>query len=328
MRIMLSGGGTAGSVTPLLAVAEQLKQHELFFVGTPHGIERQLISDMTYLTLPAGKWRRYFSLRNVIDPFVIIMAFYRAWYLMLKYRPNVVVSAGGFVSVPLVWAAWWCNIPVVVHHQDIRMSLATRLMKPFASLLTKASDIGNPVRSLTVTTNSLQIDSSVPTVLIMGGGTGAEAINDLVTPELCKRYNVIHITGPDKTSAFSKQLQRSPRFYGFELLVREFPEALHKADVVVCRAGFGTISELASLGKASIIIPIPHSHQEDNAQFIEQHKAALVLSQSNLTPQNLIETIQQALVQRVQLEKNMKQLLPSSGTHTLCQHIVQIASAR
>lgn len=324
MRIMFSGGGTAGSVTPLLALAERFTDHELFFVGTRQGVERQLVTHLTYLTLPAGKWRRYFSLHNFIDLFAIIIAFYKAWYLLLKYRPAVVVSAGGFVSVPLVWAAWWCNIPTVVHHQDIRMSLATRLMKPFASVLTKATDIGNPVRSLTVTTHQLQLDQSVPTVLIMGGGTGAKAINDLVTEELCESFNVIHIIGKDK---MDHPITHS-RYQGYPLLIEEFPEALHKADVVVCRAGFGTISELASLGKASIIIPIPQSHQEDNAQWVERHHAAIVLNQSDLTAQKLIATLQQALVQRVQLESNMKQLLPSTGTHTLCQHILQLTSAR
>src|SRR3990167_11438169 len=200
MRIMFSGGGTAGSVTPFLSLAEQLKNHELWFVGTHTGVERQLVTGMTYLTLPAGKWRRYFSLRNVIDPLIIIGAFYKAWYLLLKHHPDVVVSAGGFVSVPMVWAAWWCNIPVLVHHQDMCMSLATRLMKPFTSVLTKATEVGNPVRALTVKTNTFTLNPTIPTILIMCGGTCAQAINDLVSLELCQHYNVIHSTGTGKIS--------------------------------------------------------------------------------------------------------------------------------
>lgn len=324
MRIMFSGGGTAGSVTPLLAIAEQLKQHDLYFVGTNHGVEQQLVIGMTYIPLLSGKLRRYFSWRNFVDHFIVIAAFFQSWFYLLKYRPAVVVSAGGFVSVPLVWAAWWCNIPTVVHHQDIRMSLATRLMKPFATTVTYATEIGNPVRSLSVTTNAIQLDPSVPTVLIMGGGTGAQAINSLVTPELCQLYNVIHSTGQDKMD----HVIQHPHYHSFTLLTEGFAEALHKADIVVCRAGFGTISELVALGKASIIIPIPQSHQVDNARWLEQHHAAIVLSQLNLTPQNLIRNVQQALVQKVELEKNIRRLFPSTATTTLCQHILQFASAR
>ncbi len=321
---MFSGGGTAGSVTPLLALAEQLKSHELWFVGTKTGVERQLVTGMTYLTLPAGKWRRYFSLHNLVDPFIILWAFFQAWFYLLKYSPAVVVSAGGFVSVPLIWAAWWCNIPTVVHHQDRRLSLATRLMKPFASVLTKASDIGNPTRLLKSITDTIQLDSAVPTVLIMGGGTGAQAINDLVSTKLCDDYNVIHVTGAGKM----KQSIKHHRYHQFEILTEGFAEAIHKADVVVCRAGFGTISELAALGKAAIIIPIPQSHQEDNAKWLAQHHAAVVLSQANLTPQKLTEAIQETMRKKIQLEESIKQLLPVNATETLCQHIRQFASAR
>ncbi|EKD79496.1 MAG: hypothetical protein ACD_41C00054G0003 [uncultured bacterium] len=323
MRIMFSGGGTAGSVTPLLALAEQLKNHELWFVGTHTGVERQLVTGMTYLTLPAGKWRRYFSLRNVIDPLIIIGAFYKAWYLLLKHHPDVVVSAGGFVSVPLVWAAWWCNIPVLVHHQDMCMSLATRLMKPFTSVLTKATEVGNPVRALTVKTNTFTLNPTIPTILIMGGGTGAQAINDLVSLELCQHYNVIHSTG---TGKISKKIDHS-HYQSFTLLTDTFAEALSKADLVVCRAGFGTISELAALGKAAIVIPIPQSHQEDNAKWLEDHQAAVVASQSELTQEKLIQLIKTTLSKRSQLESSIKQLLPSNATSTLCQIIERLGNS-
>lgn len=331
---MFSGGGTAGSVTPLLAIAEQLTNHDLYFVGTKTGVERSLVKRMTYLVLPAGKFRRYASLRNLVDPFVIIYACFKAWYLLLKVMPDVVVSAGGFVSVPLVWAAWWCNIPVVVHHQDIRLSLATRLMKPFASVLTEATKIGNPVRDLTVTTNDFKLDSTVPTVLIMGGGTGAQAINNLVSPALTEFANVIHVTGPGKSSkhsASSSSLQRPQRFNVTELLTDSFPEALHKADLVVSRAGFGTITELAALGKASVIIPMPRSHQEDNAKWLEDHQAAEMLLQDTLTPDSFAAEIKKLLQDKTklsQLRSNIQTVLPPDATKTLCQIIPQWANVQ
>lgn len=323
MRIMFSGGGTAGSVTPLLALAEQLTGQQLSFVGTTTGVERQLVKDITYFTLPAGKLRRYWSWRNVVDPFIIVYAFFKAWALLLKQLPDVVVSAGGFVSVPLVWAAWWCNIPVLVHHQDRRMSLATRLMKPFATVVTHATEIGNPVRSLAVTTNVITVDPTVPTILIMGGGTGATAINALVSTQLCEQYNVIHITGTNKMAHTITQA----RYHPYELLTDAMSEALQKADVVVCRAGFGTISELAALGKASVIIPIPRSHQEANAQWLEQQAVAIVVTQTALTPEKLMDVIQTAFEQRHQLQAKIKHVLPENATHTLCQIITSLATS-
>lgn len=324
---MFSGGGTAGSVTPLLALAEQLQQHQLYFVGTRQGVERQLVTGMTYIPLLAGKLRRYFSWRNLVDPFIILLAWFQAWYYLLKYAPDVVVSAGGFVSVPLVWAAWWCNIPTVVHHQDVRLSLATRLMKPFASTVTYAKEIGNPVRTLTVTTDDFKLDPTVSTVLIMGGGTGAQAINDLVSPALCEFANVLHITGPGKPSAFSSALTRLQRYHGVELLKENFAEALHKADLVVCRAGFGTITELAALVKASIIIPIPQSHQEANAELLAQQQAAVVLQQDQLTPAKLVDVIKDTLKVTTSLQANIKQIFPANATITLCQIIERLGNS-
>lgn len=326
-RIMFSGGGTAGSVTPLLAVATELKNAELYFVGTKHGVERKLVTQMHYLALPAGKWRRYFSLWNLLDLFVIAYAFFKAWYILMRYAPNVVVSAGGFVSVPLVWAAWWCNIPVVVHHQDIRMSLATRLMKPFASVITNAREIGNPVRDLRVTTNQLELDATVPTVLIMGGGTGAQAINDLVTSALTDFANIIHLTGPAKSAAAASILEQSKRYHGFELLTDGFAEAIHKADLIVCRAGFSTITELSALGKAAITVPMPRSHQEDNAKWLEDQQAAKMLLQDTLTPQSFANEIEYLLKDQARLaalRSNMGKLLPHDTAKQLAQAILRL----
>ncbi len=324
MRILFSGGGTAGSVTPLLAIAEHLSAHELYFVGTKAGVERALVKEMTYLSLPAGKWRRYFSLRNLLDLLVIGYAFFKAWYLLLKVMPTVVVSAGGFVSVPLVWAAWWCNIPVVVHHQDIRMSLATRLMKPFASVMTDARKIGNPVRDLTVTTDEFKLDPTVPTVLITGGGTGAQGMNNLVSAQLTQFANVIHVTGKGKVSALASTTQR---YHCFELLTDAFPEALVKADLVVSRAGFGTITELAALGKAAIVIPLPRSHQEDNAQWLEEQHAAEMLLQDILTPETFAQEIQTLLQNKTKLDQlraNIGKLLPKDAAQQLAHTILTI----
>lgn len=309
MKIFLTGGGTAGSVTPLLAVAEQLRQHELWFVGTKHGVERSLVPNyVRYLSVPAGKLRRYFDWRNLVDPVVVVVAFFYSLWLIVRYAPEVIVSAGSFVSVPVVWAAWWCNVPVVIHQQDLQVGLATRLMRLAAHQVTMAfpeiplrdaAHIGNPVRSLTPTTQQFKLDTTVPTVLIFGGGTGAAAINRLVTPELCAQANVIHLTGKGKAG-----LTPAPaRYHQFELLTEAMPEALHVADVVVCRAGLGTLSELAVLKKPTIVIPIPQSHQEHNAKYFADHKAVVSLNQLQLTPTLFTQTILRLLADQAERQR-------------------------
>ncbi|MFA5994961.1 MAG: UDP-N-acetylglucosamine--N-acetylmuramyl-(pentapeptide) pyrophosphoryl-undecaprenol N-acetylglucosamine transferase [Patescibacteria group bacterium] len=328
--IFLVGGGTAGSVMPLLAVAEHLVDAKIYFVGTKTGVERMLVGErFTYLTVPAGKFRRYFSWRNFIDIIFIKLAFFKALYLILKYKPQVIISAGSFIAPPVVWAGWCCGVKIVVHQQDLQVSLTTRLTAPFAMALTKAFNdislrgaewIGNPVRDLTPTTNYFKLDQNYPTVFIVGGGTGAQAINDLVSADLCDIANVIHVTGKNKTHP---NIQHT-RYHAFELLTSEYAEALHKADIVVARAGLGTISELALLGKPAIIIPIPHSHQEYNAEYLKKRQVAIILSQAGLTAQLLTKTIQNLLnntVLQQQLSQNIKSLVKPNAARLLAEII-------
>lgn len=339
MRIFFTGGGTAGSVTPLLAVAAKLTGHELFFIGTKTGVERKLVPEsIHYLAIASGKFRRYWSWKNLVDPVIILFAWFQSLYLMAKYQPDVIVTAGSFVSVPVVWAGWMCNVKVVVHQQDLQVGLATKLMAPFAAIKTKAFQdipfagqwIGNPVRDLTPTPSTLHPlpspNPSYPTVLIFGGGTGAQAINDLVSPALTEFANVTHITGSNKPSAASAPLLRSPRYQHFELLTENFAEALHTADLVVCRAGLGSISELAELRKPAIIIPMPQTHQELNAQFLAKHNAAVILDQTKLTQESFTQTIKELLAdkpRRTQLAESLHQLMKPSAAQTLALLIDQ-----
>ncbi len=332
-RVFLVGGGTAGSVMPLLAVAEHLVNVKLYFVGTHHGVERKLVPQtIPYLTVSAGKLRRYWAWQNLVDLFKVVIAFFKSLYLVLRYQPNVVVSAGSFVATPMIWAAWCCGIAIVVHQQDLQVSLTTRLTAPFATMLTKAFSeialhgaefIGNPVRDLTPVTQSIQIDQTVPTVFIFGGGTGAQALNNLVTVQLCNFTNVIHVTGIGKNQTSFTH----PRYHAFELLNEEYKEALAKADIVVARAGLGTISELAVAGKPAIIIPIPNSHQEYNAQFLQQHQAAMVLNQTMLTSEQFTEVVKALLnntVQQRHFSDRMKHILPLNAAKMFAQKITTL----
>lgn len=333
MTIFLTGGGTAGSVTPLLAVAEHISHHQVHFIGTKMGVERQLVpATMSYHAIAAGKLRRYWSWRNVADLGRLGVAFMQALWLVARYQPVVVVSMGSFVSVPVVWAAWWCNIPVVIHQQDVQVGLATRLMKPCATKITKAFSetalvaqcVGNPVRSLVPTTHDFKLDTAYPTVLIFGGGTGADAINQAVTVELCAFANVIHGTGEGRWQPDWEH----PRYHRVTFLKDNMAEALRVADVVVCRAGLGTLSELAALGKAAIVIPMSQSHQEANAALFQQHQACIVLPQSDLTSTHLAHTIQALLLdtaRRHRLQQAMQTLNPATSAQVLAETITQVA---
>ncbi len=331
-RVFLTGGGTAGSVMPVLAIAEHLDGVELYFVGTRNGVERTLVgSSMQYISLPAGKLRRYADIRNIIDPFIIVWAFLQSCWLMMRYRPAVVVSTGSFVSVPVIWAAWLFGRTTIVHQQDLQVGLATKLTKPFTTYLTKAFEeiplpsaqlLGNPVRNLTPTTHTLELDDAVPTILIFGGGTGAQGVNELVSETLCEFANVIHLTGLGKAGADISH----KRYHAYELLKEEMKEALHAADLVICRAGLSTISELAALSKPAIIIPIPNSHQEHNAQFLETRSAALILRQTQLTAGSLAQDVKTLLSSKEQLEhfgKAIHNLMPADASQALANIIKQ-----
>lgn len=339
-----------GSVSPLLAVAPMLRAqgHEVRFVGTHSGPERGVVeaAHIPFVWIVAPKFRRYVSLWHLLVPFQFCVALLQSLILLFRWRPDVIVSAGGYVSVPVVWVGWVLRIPSVIHQQDIAPGVANRLMAPCAAKITVAFKdslrhfdnfhrlrgssphlerkndssfgdarfgdfvdqhvvwIGNPVRDLTPTTHVFQLDSSVPTVLIVGGGTGARAINELVTVSLCDFANVIHVTGKGRAV---NDIHHA-RYRSFEFLGEELKEALAKADLVVSRAGLGFISELATLGKPSIVIPMPNSHQEQNAEMLQHHKAALVVNQESLTPELFAATVQKVLENTPLREKVSQQL--------------------
>jgi UDP-N-acetylglucosamine--N-acetylmuramyl-(pentapeptide) pyrophosphoryl-undecaprenol N-acetylglucosamine transferase len=348
-KILFTGGGTAGSVAPLLAVAEELTSPQSFpsqgeeiveavgeqlssyeggsrarfdflWIGTKRGVERSMVENagIKFKAIMAGKWRRYFSFKNFLDIFKIKLAFWQALWFILNWRPSLVMSAGSFVSVPVVWAAWLLGVPVMIHQQDVRPGLANKLMAPFAKIITvtfekslkdygkKAVWTGNPVRqrishnAYRITHNAQHITNfstqeGLPIVLVLGGGTGALAINKLVEQsleELTKFCQVIHVTGKNKGIRNQESGIRNYVSYDF-LEGGRMAEVLVLADVVVSRAGMSTLSELSYLKKPAIIIPMSDSHQEENAQMFKD--AAVVLEQKDLTAEKLAREIKTLL---------------------------------
>lgn len=316
-KIIFTGGGTGGSVTPLLAIydefskdTEKLKETEFVWIGTKTGIENKMVSDegIRYISIASGKLRRYFSWQNFVDFFIIILAFFQALIILQREKPRLVMSAGGFVCVPVIWAAWVMRIPTMIHQQDIRAGLANKLMSPFASIITvtfessladygkKAVWTGNPIRNKILASitkdearNYFNIKSDKPVIFVVGGGTGSEALNKLIFESLNRllpNCEIIHALGK------RNKIEETSGYHPYEFLnIEEISKAYTTAEIIVSRCGLGILTELSNLGKPAILIPIPDSHQEDNAEIYMKNKAAIVLNQKELTPEKLSQAI-------------------------------------
>lgn len=352
--ICLTGGGTGGSVTPLLALADHLlatqkiKRESLVWLGSKKGLEKNIVSEkgIDYKGIASGKFRRYFSLANFFDPLFIVAGFLESLFFLIVHRPKIIISAGSFVAVPVVIAGWCLRIPTLVHQMDVRPGLANKLMAPFASLITvtfekslsdygaKAQQVGNTVRTeiknaLALNRNGLyqkyHLNPGKPTILVVGGGTGAQAINQLLIeslPELKKFCQIIHQTGAGK-----KQGDSSAEYLAFDFIsAGQLAECFALADLVVTRAGLGFISELAHLSKPCIIIPIPKSHQEDNAELLKANHAALVLNQKTLTPEQFVSTLRNLLndgPELAMLARNINSLIKTDAEIKLTEIITK-----
>lgn len=322
-KICLTGGGTGGSVTPLLAIAQHLISAEKFgpqdfcWIGSNNGLERSMAENqgLAYFGIHSGKLRRYFSWQNIFDIFIIKLGLFESLYILFRHRPQLIISAGSFVSVPVIIAGWLLRIPSIVHQMDLRPGLANKIMAPFAETITvtfekslsdygsKATLVGNSVRpeireALTLNKTNLKKQLGVrqekPVLLVAGGGTGSSAINQLIIDsqnELEKLCHIIHLTGNGK-----EQGMASPDYQSFEFLTAaDLAKFYCISDLVISRAGLGFITELAFNSKPSIIIPMPDSHQEDNTAYLAEKKAAVILNQKTLTPDGLIETVRDLL---------------------------------
>lgn len=375
MRIVLTGGGTGGSVTPLLAIYQQMsqeKKHQFLFIGGRYLVEKDLAEEnkIEFQSIASGKLKRYFDFQNFLTPIFIFIGFFQSLMKLSRFRPDVVVAAGSFIAVPVVWAAWCVRIPAVIHQLDLKKSLANILMTPFAKRVTvsfppslkdfprrKTVLTGNPIRKEIQTgeRNEAQrmfnLQSNLPTVLILGGGTGALAINKIVNlslDQLLSFCQIIHIAGkgknifqntrltevhrPREISAMfdqknrGKSPERLERYHVYEFLSDELKFAFQAADVVVTRAGISTLTELALLKKPLIIIPIPDSHQEKNAQYFEKEGAALILNQKLLTTEiftNFIHDLVKNKKKREELSVNMGKMVYSDAADKI---IIEIES--
>jgi len=338
--IILAGGGTGGSISPLLALSEELGgEFRYLWIGTKQGPEKKMARDVgiEFKTILSGKLRRYFSFKNFSDLFLIIAGFFQSLFFILKRRPDLIIGAGSFAATPVIWAGWLLSVPCVIHQQDLRPGLANKLCAPFADKITvtfekslsdygkKAVWTGNPVRRAIkespergAAARSFGFDETAPILLVFGGGTGSQTINRLVEESrepLESFCRIIQITGG------SGKAESGDRRKVFHFLdSKKMAAALSAADLVVARAGLGTLTELAYLGKPSILIPIPDSHQEENAWFFFARQAAVVLDQKKLDEGKFVSVIKSVITdgqKKKSLSDNIKKSMKTGANEEL-----------
>ncbi len=317
-RIVLTGGGTAGHVTPCIALLPQLAQEgfDIQYIGSYHGIERKLIEEykIPYHGISSGKLRRYFDPKNFSDPFKVIKGYLEAGKLLKSLKPDVVFSKGGFVSVPVVLAAKHHKIPVIIHESDMTPGLANKLALPSATKVCvnfpetlkffpsgKAVLTGTPIRKELFSGNKLRgldfcgFSANRPVMLIVGGSTGSRVINDMIRgmlPTLLRDFQVIHLCGKGN---LDERFNDTEGYVQFEYIRAELSDLLAAADIVISRAGANAICELLALRKPNILIPLSaaasRGDQILNADSFEHQGFSYVLREEDLSLSNLLEAI-------------------------------------
>ncbi len=317
-KILLTGGGSAGHVTPNMALIPSLKDlgYEIQYVGSYDGIEKKLIEELgiPYTGISSGKLRRYMSAKNLSDPFRVIKGYREAKKFIKSYRPDIVFSKGGFVSVPVVIAAKKYKIPVIIHESDMTPGLANKLAIPSATYVChnfpetseylpadKSVLTGSPIRrelrqgSKIAGLDLCGFNANKPVIMVVGGSLGAKAINDALRdalPELLKTYQIVHLCGKGKTD---ESLMDIEGYKQFEYVKAEMKDLFAMSDLIISRAGANAICEILALKKPNILIPLPaHASRGDqilNAASFERQCFSKVLAEEDVTTKNLIDTI-------------------------------------
>ena len=350
-KIVLTGGGTLGHVTPHLALIPKLKAagYEIHYIGTEKGMEAskiRAIDGVTYHAVKSGKLRRYFSWQNFTAPFRVLAGAFQSAALMGKIKPDVCFSKGGFVAVPVVFGAWVHGIPVLCHESDLTPGLANKLCKPFAkkfattfpecaaALGEKAEMTGTPLRpelfsgSRAKGLSLLKFDGSKPVLMMMGGSSGAQAVNKALRealPQLTATFDVAHICGKGNLDA---NLEGTPGYTQVEFLDAELPDALACADLVLSRAGSNALCEFQALCKPLLLVPYPkgasRGDQILNAQSLEKRGLCHVLMQENMTADTLAKALMQTWADRETLVAAVKKAPPADGTRRVLEMIEEV----
>ena len=353
-KIILTGGGTAGHVTPNLALIPALLREgwEVHYIGTKNGMERGLIEPLegvTYHAVKSGKLRRYFDLKNFTDPFRVLAGAVESAHLVRKIKPDIVFSKGGFVSVPVVYGASLHHVPVLVHESDMTPGLANKLSTPFAKAVCctfpeaakqagkKGVVTGTPMRkelfegSFEEGLKRFGFNDSRPVLMVTGGSSGAQAINKALRaalPHLIESFQILHLCGKGN---LDMSLAGSKNYRQVEYLTDEMKDAYACASVVISRAGSNTLCELLALRKPTLLIPYPmgasRGDQILNAKSFESRGLARVLMQENMTPETLTDAIVEVYKERGTLIDAMERESSSDGVANVMALIHRYAKA-
>ncbi len=339
--IVLTGGGSGGHVTPNLALLPYLNErgYEVHYIGTRDGIERELVSGIPYHTIRAGKLRRYASLKNFSDPFKTISGYFEAKKILKNLKPSVVFCKGGFVSVPVAFAAHSLRIPVILHESDYTPGLANRLCAPKADKIclsfdagterygSKAVVTGSPIRRDLLSGDKQKglafcgLTGEKPVLLVMGGSQGAGALNDIVDASLhaiTQTFDVIHLRGRGNLKT---EWTGRPLYAQFEYLSAEMPDLFAAADIALTRAGAGAVFELLALKKPALLIPLPRAQSRGdqllNAAFFEKKGYSMVLQQDTLTPDTFLGALHELYKNKNKYIEAMENARTAFGTENV-----------
>lgn len=353
-KIVLTGGGTAGHVTPNIALLPRLKElgYEISYIGSYDGIEKKLITDfdIPYYGIATGKLRRYLNIKNLTDPFRVIKGFGEARKYLKKINPDIIFSKGGFVSVPVVRAAATLHIPCIIHESDMTPGLANRLCIPVAEKICcnfpetlsylpkeKALLTGSPIREeLTKGDKVAGLDlcgftANKPVILVIGGSLGAASINRALRdalPKLLTDFQVAHICGKDK---IDNMLLHTEGYIQFEYVKAELKDLFALADVVISRAGANSICELLALKKPNLLIPLSaESSRGDqilNAKSFESQGYSMVINDDDLSPELLTEKVTELYFTRQTYVEAMSKSHQSGSITTITNLIEETYAA-
>ena len=317
-KIVLTGGGTAGHVTPNIAMIPRLEAegYDISYIGSYDGIERKLIEELgiPYYGISSGKLRRYFDLKNFTDPFKVLKGYGEARKILKKLKPDIIFSKGGFVTVPVVVAAGRLKIPAIIHESDLTPGLANKLAFPAASKICcnfpetmkylpegKAVLTGTPIRQELMTGSRKAalsftgLSPAKPVIMIIGGSLGSVAVNNAVRqilPQLLEDFQVVHLCGKGKVDT---SLENTPGYVQYEYIKKELADLFALADLVISRAGANAICEISALKKPNLLIPLSanasRGDQILNARSFEKLGYSKVMEEEEITKDSLLDAV-------------------------------------
>ena len=354
-KIILTGGGTAGHVTPNIALLPDLKAlgYEIRYIGSYGGIEKELIAKegIPYYSISSGKLRRYFSWQNFTDPFRIIRGYFQARSIIKKEKPDVIFSKGGFVAVPVVFAAKSRKVPVIIHESDMTPGLANKLCIPYAQKVCcsfeetlkyipegKAVLTGSPIRrellsgSREAGFSFTGLDPAKPVILVIGGSLGSVTVNRAVRdvlPSLLESFGVIHLCGKGN---LDPSLNATPGYVQYEYISDQLKDLFAMADLMISRAGANSICEILALRKPNILIPLSaaasRGDQILNANSFKDHGFSEVIEEEGLSADALLAAVGKVYSGREQYIGAMENAYPGHAINMITGLIEEAAAKK